>query len=320
MRQFYSTFSVILATWSTFSILLPVQALSNITFYSDTSCQTIIGEKNGPDDGTCTQFLTEASNFGSFRVTSLDQTCAVTIYGANPPFCSSSQLALAPFGDCVTDTSVNQFSVDCQDYSVAISNEPQIFTGEAPGTAAANGNNDSDSSRNGSVDNLSGGAKAGIAIGAAIGGIALTALIVWLAIRNNRRKKRDMEAALVEADSSAAAPPYSELPPGEKKPPVELPPQAMVPVEAPGDDVWPGRELQGDDLRRKPSTNPKDLLNTTETGKSEITAISTAIESSDGSHRSDDDRMRTPALSGISSEDIVSPATSVQISGRRLGF
>ena len=78
MRQFYSTFSVILATWSTFSILLPVQALSNITFYSDTSCQTIIGEKNGPDDGTCTQFLTEASNFGSFRVTSLDQTCAGT--------------------------------------------------------------------------------------------------------------------------------------------------------------------------------------------------------------------------------------------------
>lgn len=77
MRHLHPTFPVILATWSTLSsLLLPVHALSNITFYSDSSCQTIIGEKNGPSDGTCTQFSTAGDNFGSFRVTSLDQTCS----------------------------------------------------------------------------------------------------------------------------------------------------------------------------------------------------------------------------------------------------
>lgn len=79
MRHLHSTFPVILATWSTLSsLLLPVYALSNITFYSDSSCQTIIGEKNGPSDGTCTQFSTAGDDFGSFRVTSLDQTCSGT--------------------------------------------------------------------------------------------------------------------------------------------------------------------------------------------------------------------------------------------------
>lgn len=244
----------------------------------------------------------------------------VTIYGANPPFCSSSQLALAPFSDCMADTTVNQFSVDCQDYSVAISSEPQIFTGEAPGTTIANDNTDSTPSPNPNVDNLSAGAKAGIGIGAAAGGIALTALIVWLAIRNNRRKKRDMEAALVEADSSAAAPAYSELPPEEKKQPVELPPQAMVPVEAPGDDVWPGRELQGDDGSRSPSGDSNTPPSARGKGESDITTASTIIGSSDGSNPPNDDRLRTPALSGISSEDHVSPITPDPNRGRRLGF
>lgn len=222
----------------------------------------------------------------------------------------------------MTDTTVNQFSVDCQDYSVAISSEPQIFTGEAPGTAIANNNTDStpSPSPNPNVNNLSAGAKAGIGIGAAAGGIALTALIVWLAIRNNRRKKRDMEAALVEADSSAAAPAYSELPPDEKKAPIELPPQAMVPVEAPGDDVWPGRELQGDNGSRSPSGNSNTSPRATGKGQSDITTASTMVGSSDGSNPPNDNHLQTPALSGISSEDYVSPITPDPNRGRRLGF
>jgi hypothetical protein len=51
-------------------------ALSNITFYSDTKCTDVLGIKAGPDDGTCTPFPDEVLSFRSFRVTSLDQTCA----------------------------------------------------------------------------------------------------------------------------------------------------------------------------------------------------------------------------------------------------
>ncbi|KIX09636.1 uncharacterized protein Z518_00717 [Rhinocladiella mackenziei CBS 650.93] len=209
-------------------------ALSNVTFYSDDQCTEVISEKNGPDDGTCTPFPTIALSFLSFRVTSLDQTCAVTVYGTDPPFCSSDLKFIAPFSDCMTNTTVNQFSVDCQDYSVATASAPAI----AP-TATAAPSTD---------EGLSTGAKAGIGIGAAVGGLVFIALLVFFVMRNNKRKKREMEAGRVEADSKPAVPPYStELPPDEKKVPVELPPQAMIPVEAPGDRHWPPpQELEGD--------------------------------------------------------------------------
>jgi len=53
-----------------------VNALSNITYYSDDLCNDVIIEKNGPDDGTCTQFPTMSRSYSSFRVSSLDQTCS----------------------------------------------------------------------------------------------------------------------------------------------------------------------------------------------------------------------------------------------------
>lgn len=53
-----------------------VSAISNITFYSDNSCSKAIGITSGPDDGTCTSFSSDDLSFGSFQVTSLDQTCA----------------------------------------------------------------------------------------------------------------------------------------------------------------------------------------------------------------------------------------------------
>jgi hypothetical protein len=53
-----------------------VSAISKITFYSDNQCTTVIGVTSGLDNGTCTQFPTDVLSFGSFEVTSLDQTCA----------------------------------------------------------------------------------------------------------------------------------------------------------------------------------------------------------------------------------------------------
>lgn len=234
-----------------------IYALSNLTYYSDDLCTDVITEKNGPDDGTCTQFPTMSRSYASFRVSSLDQTCSgkaskyparieyvppstyvliyiflVTIYGNDTAFCSSTiNLRVAPFGDCITDMSVNQFSVDCQDYSVAISSPPDIYAGSTPEPV--------DDSSGG----LSAGAKAGIGVAAAAVVIILVGLIVFFVIRNNRRKRG--HPGIAEADSHpAAAPPYSELPPDEKKNPVELPPQHMIPVEAPGDHAWPTRELE----------------------------------------------------------------------------
>lgn len=55
--------------------LVSVSATSSVTFYSDTQCSNAVGVEDGPDDGTCTQF-TEGLVFGSFKVTSLDKTCA----------------------------------------------------------------------------------------------------------------------------------------------------------------------------------------------------------------------------------------------------
>ncbi|KEF54818.1 uncharacterized protein A1O9_09260 [Exophiala aquamarina CBS 119918] len=212
-------------------------ALSNITYYSDDLCTDVVTEKNAPDDGTCTQFPTMSRSYASFRVSSLDQTCSVTIYGNDTAFCSSTiNLKVAPFGDCITDMSVNQFSVDCQDYSVAISSPPNIFAG-ADSTPVEDSNG----------GGLSGGAKAGIGVAAAAFVIILVGLIVFLVIRNNRRKRQNVDHdGIAEADSTqAAAPPYSELPPdSEKKRPVELPPQQMIPVEAPGDHAWPTQELE----------------------------------------------------------------------------
>lgn len=167
----------------------------------------------------------------------------VTVYGSDIPYCSSATLFLAPFSDCMTATNVSQFSVDCQDYSVAISAVPSVVPSGAPDAPAESSTSTDD-------EGLSGGVKAGIAVAAAVGGIAFVAIVVFFVMRNNRRKKQKMEEAgkVMEAASRPAVPPYtSELSPDEKKAPIELPPQAIMAVEAPGDEYWPPpQELHGD--------------------------------------------------------------------------
>ncbi|OAP61766.1 hypothetical protein AYL99_03969 [Fonsecaea erecta] len=224
-----------------------VIALSNVTFYADSQCSKFLSWKTGPDDGTCTPFPTNSQGFLSFMVTSLDQTCAVTVYGSDVPYCSSSTLFLAPFSNCMTATNVSQFSVDCQSLSVATSAVPSVVPTGAPNPSTAASTPTPSSSPD---TGLSGGAKAGIAIAAAVGGLLLVALIVFLVVRNNRKKRRNLgpDGVLLEADSTPAVPPYSaEMPPNEKKVPVEMPSAVMVAVEAPGDEHWPPpQEMPGD--------------------------------------------------------------------------
>lgn len=203
----------------------------------------------------------------------------VTVYGSDTAFCSSTiNLYVAAFGDCLNDTSVNQFSVDCQDYSVAISSPPNVFV-------PTNTTTTSDDTSEG----LSAGAKAGIGIAAAAFVLILVALIVYFVLRNNRAKRKNMPPGhFAEADGNPAAPPYTELPPdSEKKIPVELPPQHMIPVEVAGDHAWPLRELEGSavqsqikasalaaakvkPLSKRPSNSQITPLGTSENGDSTI--------------------------------------------------
>jgi hypothetical protein len=237
MKPFSSLFAAI----GLFSFQL-VSATSVITFYSDDECTTLLGVESGPDNGTCTQFESSTSTYGSFMVTTLDQTCAVTVYGNDVAYCSSNKKSISSLGSCMTNTTVNQFSVDCTDVAAATSDAPAVA---ATATAITHGSSSS---------GLSTGAKAGIGIGAAIGGLLLVAILVFFVVRNNKKKrqaaKSTEESGVLEADSTPAVPPYSsELPPDEKKPPVELPPHhtGHPVVEAPGDEHWPApRELEGD--------------------------------------------------------------------------
>lgn len=160
----------------------------------------------------------------------------VTLYGSDVPYCSSHTKFLATFSSCMTNETVSQFSVDCQDAAVASSAAPSVVPTATPSS---------------SDSGLSSGAKAGIGVGAAVGGLLVIGLLVGLVVRNKKKKRKRLELeSAVEADSKA--PPYSsELPPNEKKgAPTELPPQTALnihPVEVPGDQHWRRpQELEGD--------------------------------------------------------------------------
>ncbi len=171
-----------------------------------------------------------------FMMRKLNQSAsAVTVYGSDIPYCSSDTKSIASLSDCMTNTTVNQFSVDCQDEAIATASAPSV----APTATSSPSTTDS---------SLSAGAKAGIGIGAAVGGLFLVGLLVFVAVRYNRKRRREVDSSTVEADPTPAVPPYSSgLSQGEKNGPVELPPQASIPVEAPGDEHWPApQELQGD--------------------------------------------------------------------------
>jgi hypothetical protein len=151
-------------------------------------------------------------------------------------------------------TNVSQFSVDCQDFSVATSAVPSVVPTGAPNPESGS---TSSASADASTDSgLSGGAKAGIAVAAVVGGLAFVGLLVFFVLRNNRKKRADMEARRIqEADSNPGMPSQMEMPPNEKKAAMEMPSavpayemhSSMVPVEAPGNDKWgPPQELPGD--------------------------------------------------------------------------
>jgi hypothetical protein len=81
--------------------------MTTLVFFQNSGCEGIpFGNITGPPSGQCTQF--GIGSFASFRVETLERTCAVTIYNSDEAFCSSSILEVATFGSCYTNTSVNQ--------------------------------------------------------------------------------------------------------------------------------------------------------------------------------------------------------------------
>lgn len=152
--------------------------MSSIQFYTDDNCLDLgtLGSSTGPSNGLCTQFGESA--FKSFRVVTLQRTCAVTIYGSDVAYCSSTNIGLASFGACMKNTTVNQFSVDCQDFQIANSDSPASYVSPAAtGTGSSSTATASPSSSAVSADDgLSTGAKAGIGASIALLVIAAMAL------------------------------------------------------------------------------------------------------------------------------------------------
>lgn len=231
--------------------------MSSIQFYSDDNCLDLGSLRNttGTPDGLCTSFGESA--FKSFRVVTLERTCAVTIYGSDLEYCSSAQVSIANFGACMTNTTVNQFSVDCQDYNIATSDAPASYVSPAATRTNSPSSPASASPSNSALaeDGLSTGAKAGIGIGIALVVVLLIAGGVFFVIRRRRSARK-------AAATTGQGPQMGELH-GDNRRPTEAPPgysedggrrqntnvaywqktprtPNAAPVEAEGDHNWRG--------------------------------------------------------------------------------
>lgn len=104
--------------------------MTTIVFFADENCSDRgdLGNVTGPPTGFCTEF--GVSSFGSFRVETLERTCAgkcrrirvllptdeirtVTIYDRDVDYCSSSTLSVANFGQCMTNATVSWCKSPC---------------------------------------------------------------------------------------------------------------------------------------------------------------------------------------------------------------
>ena len=167
-----------------------------------------------------------------------------TIYGSDIAFCSSSKLSVASFGACVTNTTVNQFSVDCADYQIATSDAPASYVSAAPSRTASPVAPSSSAAA--ATTGLSTGAKVGIGAGIAAVILLLIALGMWLIIRRRRKARQNQEPAPPMGELSGNAGFPVEAPPGyseetklghdRKAPRVAN----QEPVEAMGDVHWRG--------------------------------------------------------------------------------
>ncbi|KPI36230.1 uncharacterized protein AB675_8911 [Cyphellophora attinorum] len=235
--------------------------MSSIQFYTDDNCLDAgtLGNSSGPSNGLCTQFGESA--FKSFRVVTLQRTCAVTIYGSDVAYCSSTNIGLASFGACMKNTTVNQFSVDCQDFQIANSDSPASYI--SPAATATGSSSTASASPSSSAaaaeDGLSTGAKAGIGAGIAVLVIAAVALGIFFVLRR-RRNAGTTTTTANGLPQGGPGPQMGELQ-GDYRNPLEAPPgysagivgsknvaywqkpprvPNVAPVEAPGDHAYRG--------------------------------------------------------------------------------
>lgn len=257
--------------------------MSSIRFYSDSSCTNVTTETTGPPDGQCTLFGTY--EFGSFRLISLQQTCAVTIYDSDIPFCSSTTLSTARLGICYSNATVNQFSVDCQDVSYASTAIPTLWTASSSTTTAsslstsqnaatslgagsgatvtiystilAEASAAATSNTSAVSSSLSTGAQAGIGVGVALICIFLGLAVAFLLVRRKRRQRAviasEKDVSLTHtSDSKASGLVTTTELSSDAKRPAELPLQKSADlVEAPEDRRTTQRcELDGNTFAR----------------------------------------------------------------------
>ena len=176
---------------------------------------------------------------------------SATVYGDDVADCSSNIKAIASFAVCLTSAIVNQFSIDCQDYSIATGSAPSTFPSSAdtPGSSSSGG--------------LHTAAKAGIGIAGSIIGVMLVAL--FFVVRKMRMKVQQLEAGIFGANSNRAGIPLSELPSERQKEPVELPSREIIPTEAPNNGNLPRpREIKGNE-KVQWRTEERPLPSNTET-------------------------------------------------------
>jgi hypothetical protein len=191
----------------------------------------------------------------------------VTIYDRDTAFCSSSKLSIANLGACMTNATVDQFSVDCQDYNVATSEPPATFfvpsttrsattssstsqNSPAPATATSTLPSTMTHTTSDADPGLSIGAAVGIGVGATVAVVAAIVLAFLLFCRRRRTRPGEKLPSIVEMPGSNRQPAEASPYPEDKKfyPRDVKRAYQTGPVEAPGDSYWPGQmhEVHGD--------------------------------------------------------------------------
>ena len=135
----------------------------------------------------------------------------------------------------MTNSTVNQFSVDCADYAIPTHDSPASYVG-----SPATGSSGAAATKSASAEHdtgLSVGTKVGIGVGAGLGALVVTAILTYFVVRNKKRKRTEQSPEVAELSAGHGA---HEIHGDNKRP--EMAAGTSL-VEAQGDHEWPASEL-----------------------------------------------------------------------------
>jgi len=198
--------------------------MSTLLFYIDDACTDTgdfpnITAQNEGVDGYCTLF--NITGWQSFKVQTIFETCAFTVYDSQIQWCSGDYTTLR-LGECMPSatTDVNQFSLDCQGSSTALT------TASSEPSASSDGG-------------LSTGAQAGIGVGVSLIVIAAIAAVVFFLLRRRRKASPGAEENRAETISEMSGTKVYPAEVGDRYSAHMIPYNKRQPtnsaVEAPGD-------------------------------------------------------------------------------------